>query len=118
MSDDRQTAEKDRTRQRHLLTADLHTYVVPVSPKMLLETLCVVAHALNELERQRPGFNAGGRIESHQERVRALMDECSRKRPTGPDGKHGSRHTTECGCIDNPLTPAGKSTSGKGGEPA
>lgn len=99
---DEQKAESAR-RRLHLLTTDLHTYVVPVSPKMLLETLCVVEFALNELERQRPGYNAGGRIESHLERVRALMDECSRKRPTSPDGKHDSRHTTECGCIDNPL---------------
>lgn len=86
-------------RRLHLLTTDLHTYVVPVSPKMLLETLCVVEFALNELERQRPGYNAGGRIERHLERVRALMSECQRKRPTGVGGKHDSLHTDECGCT-------------------
>lgn len=96
---DRVSPENDQTRQRHLLTAGLHTYVVPVSPKMLLETLCVVEFALNELERQRPGYNAGGRIESHLERVRALMSECDRKRPTGTGGKHDSLHTDECGCT-------------------
>lgn len=91
-------AESD-ARRLHLLRTDLHTYVVPVSPKMLLETLCVVEFALNELERQRPGYNAGGRIESHQERVRALMAECQRKRPTGVGGKHDDLHTDECGCT-------------------
>ena len=83
----------------HLLTTDLHTYVVPVSPKMLLETLCVVEFALNELERQWPGYNAGGRVEAHLERVRALMAECQRKRPTGVGGKHDDLHTDECGCT-------------------
>ncbi|KQP83760.1 hypothetical protein [Aeromicrobium sp. Leaf291] len=83
---------------RHLL-ADLHTYAVPVSPKMLLETLCVAEFALRELERNRPGYNAGGSIESHLTRVRHLMDECQRKRPTGRGGKHDSLHTDECGCT-------------------
>lgn len=90
-------------RVRHYLTAPLHTYAVPVSPKMLLETLCVVEHAMHELERQRPDYNAGGTIASHLERIRQLMDECSRKRPIGPDGKHGRLHTPECGCTDNPT---------------
>lgn len=93
------SAEKDAGRAVHYLTADLHTYAVPVSPKMLLETLCVAEFALNELERQKPGYNAGGTIASHQERVRALMDECQRKRPTGTGGKHDSLHTDECGCT-------------------
>jgi hypothetical protein len=91
-------AEQDR-RRLHLLTTDLHTYAVPVSPKMLLETLCVVEWALQEVERQRPGYNAGGTIDSHLERVRALMAECQRKRPTGVGGKHDSIHTDECGCT-------------------
>lgn len=86
------------SRLEHGLRADLHTYVVPVTPKMLLETLCVVEHALQELEKARPGFHAGGTIDSHLERVRHLMDECQRKRPTGPNGKHDGRHTDECGC--------------------
>ncbi len=92
------TATTDTIRLEHGLRAELHTYVVPVSPKMLLETLCVAEHALNELEKARPGYNAGGRIESHLERVRHLMDECQRKRPTGRGGKHGDLHTDECGC--------------------
>lgn len=95
-------SEAHTRRQRHYLTADLHTYVVPVSPKSLLETLCVVEFALQEMGRQRPGYNAGGTVESHLERVRVLMDESKRKRPTGPDGKHGNRHTRECGCRVTP----------------
>jgi hypothetical protein len=86
-------------RTLHYLRADLHTYAVPVSPKMLLETLCVVEWALQEVERQRPGYNAGGTIGSHLERVRALMAECQRKRPTGVGGKHDDLHTDECGCT-------------------
>lgn len=81
------------------LLADLHTYAVPVSPKMLLETLNVAEFALRDLERHRPGYNAGGSIKTHLARVRHLMDECNRKRPTGRGGKHDSLHTDECGCT-------------------
>lgn len=80
------------------LRRDLHAYVIPVSPKMLLETLSVVQSGLHALERERPGINAGGTIETHLARVQHLIDECSRKRPTGPGGKHDDRHTAECGC--------------------
>lgn len=90
------------TPPRHAL-ADLHAYIVPVSPKMLGETLCVAQAALNELERQRPGYNAGGTIATHRARLQLLLDEIARMRPTGPDGKHGDRHTSECGCIDKPA---------------
>jgi hypothetical protein len=83
----------------HDLTRDLSTYVIPVSPKMLRETLCVAEHALAELDRQRPGYNAGGTIDVHQRRIRHLLDECDRKRPTGSGGKHDSLHTAECGCT-------------------
>lgn len=85
-------------RDEHYLRADLHTYVVPVSPKSLRETMCVVEFALAELRRQRPGYNAGGSVESHTERVRQIIAECDRKRPTGRGGKHGDLHTDECGC--------------------
>jgi hypothetical protein len=30
--------------------------------------------------------------------LQVLIDECDRMRPLGPDGKHGDRHTVECGC--------------------
>ena len=86
------------SRLEHDLRADLHAYVVPVTPKMLRETLCVVEYALRELEKARPDFNAGGTIDSHLCRIRHLLDECDRKRPTGPDGRHGNRHADECGC--------------------
>lgn len=86
---------------RHEL-ADLHAYVVPVSPKMLLETIAVAQGGLHALERERPGYNAGGTIDVHLARLQHLADECRRMRPTGPDGKHGNRHTSECGCKDKP----------------
>lgn len=85
------------------LRADIHTYAIPLTPKTLLETLRVAEHALQSLERERPGLNAGGSIASHRERIRLLMDECERKRPTRSDGKHGNLHTTECGCEDRQL---------------
>lgn len=90
-------------RPPHHELADLHAYVIPVTPKMLKETLCVVEHAMRELERQRPDYNAGGTIDTHLARIRLLLDECSRKRPTRTDGKHGNLHTPECGCRDNPM---------------
>lgn len=82
----------------HYLISKLHTYAIPVTPKSLRETLCVAEFALQELHQQRPDFNAGGDIESHLTKVRELITECDRKRPTGPDGKHGNLHTPECGC--------------------
>ncbi|MEV5001964.1 hypothetical protein [Nocardioides sp. LML1-1-1.1] len=85
-------------RPPHVDLANLHAYVVPVSPKMLGETLAVAQWALNELERERPGYNAGGTIATHQARVQLLLDEIARMRPTGPDGKHDDRHTAVCGC--------------------
>lgn len=85
-------------REVHYLRADLHTYALPLSPKTLRETMCVVESALSALERERPGFNAGGTIASHRERVAQIIRECNRKRPTGSDGKHGNLHTDECGC--------------------
>lgn len=90
-------SEHDERPPHHAL-ADLHAYVIPVTPKMLLETLCVAEFALNQLEKARPGMNAGGPISTHTARLRHLMDECERKRPTGRGGKHGDLHTSECGC--------------------
>lgn len=90
--------EVGNARARWWLAADLHTYVLPLTPKTLMETMCVVESALHALERERPGFNAGGSIQSHLERIRLVMDECERKRPTGSNGKHGNLHTPECGC--------------------
>jgi hypothetical protein len=34
--------------------------------------------------------------------IRELLRDVARQRPTGPDGKHGDRHTATCGCdIDD-----------------
>ena len=106
MSDERQEALNrlflaDALEQANFKISAIHTYAVPVSPKSLLETLCVAEFALQELGRQRPGYNAGGDIETHLEKVRELMAECQRKRPTGPGGKHDNLHTPECGCDTN-----------------
>ena len=85
-------------RRQWWLRSPLHTYALPLTPKTLRETMCVVESGLRALERERPDFNAGGSIETHLEKVSLIIEECDRKRPTGNDGKHGNRHTDECGC--------------------
>lgn len=89
---------REDARTKHYLRSELHSYALPVSPKSLRETMCVVEFALAELERSQPGYNAGGSIASHLERVREVVAECDRKRPTGTGGKHDNLHTDECGC--------------------
>lgn len=76
--------------REHFLRADLHAYLLPVTPKTLRETLCVAQGAV---------LRAGGDRAQHDGSVLAqLIDECDRQRPLGADGKHGDRHTPECGC--------------------
>jgi hypothetical protein len=82
----------------HYLRADLHAYFASIGPKSLRETLCVPEHALQQLAAARPGYDAGGSIEHHLSVIGELIRECDRQRPLGPDGKHGNRHTSECGC--------------------
>jgi hypothetical protein len=77
--------------------SDAHTYTVEDGPKMLRETLSVAQSAVW-------GYPGNGRAQEHADRLQRLLDECERKRPTGNDGKHGSRHTGECGCEDVPET--------------
>jgi hypothetical protein len=73
-----------------------NVYTIPDGPKMLKETLAVSQSAIGEMYR---GKQTGKtRQMEHIERLQRLINECERKRPTGPDGKHGSRHTPECGC--------------------
>jgi hypothetical protein len=64
--------------------------IVPDSPKMLRETLCLAQSALVRVD---------GHM-SHIEILQRLINECDRHRPLGPDGKHGNRHTDTCGCED------------------
>jgi hypothetical protein len=67
---------------------------VDTNPKSLLEALCVAESAIirspTSAEYKALFLPA----------IRQLMDECERMRPVGPDGKHGNRHTDECGCED------------------
>jgi hypothetical protein len=77
--------------------ADLHSYIVPDSPKMLKETLCVAQSGIAELMRNGMTY-AGDSMQGHMDRLSRLIEECDRKRPVGPDGKHGDRHTADCGC--------------------
>lgn len=77
--------------------SESHTYAIPDGPKMLRETLCIAQSAVQ----RRP--HDDGRKQEHAARIGRLIDECDRKRPLGNDGKHGDRHTTECGCMDRQL---------------
>lgn len=76
----------------------MHTYTIDDGPKMLAETLSVAQSALCQA-----GAIPNHRANEHSDRLQRLLDECERKRPTGPDCKHGDRHTSECGCIDGQL---------------
>lgn len=72
------------------------TLTVPQVPKMIREALCVAEHAVNQ---NVADINKHGAPQV----LAALINECDRHRPTGPDGKHGGRHTPTCGCEDVPL---------------
>lgn len=71
------------------------SYEIPDGPKMLRETLCAAQSAF----RHERGHH-GGRVREHLERLQRLVDACDVHRPLGPDGKHGDRHTSTCGCED------------------
>lgn len=62
------------------------------SIKMLRETLSVAQNRIGNSP-----LDVGRRHE-HIDRLQRLIDDCERQRPTGPDGKHGDRHTPTCGC--------------------
>lgn len=81
------------TEEKTILT----TLTVPDCPKMLREALCVAEHAVN-LNVEPQNQHGAPRI------LAALIRECDRHRPLGPNGKHGDRHTPTCGCDDVPPT--------------
>lgn len=68
---------------------------VDISPKSLRETLCS-AQSLASL------LPTNVNMQSYIDQLQALIDECDKHRPLGPDGKHGERHTATCGCEDKP----------------
>lgn len=75
---------------------------VGINPKALRETLCIAQARIG---------NSG--LDKHrQERdiahLQALIDECDRHRPLGPDGKHGDRHTPTCGCDVPEIIPGSR----------
>lgn len=69
---------------------------VDITPKALRETLCIAQTRIGNsgLDKRRQ--------KSDIATLQALIDECDRHRPLGPDGKHGDRHTLTCGCEDVP----------------
>jgi hypothetical protein len=76
--------------------ADLTAYIVPDSPKLLRETLCVAQSRIGNSPLDE------GRKHEHIDRLQRLIDECDRHRPLGADGKHGDLHTPSCGCAITP----------------
>lgn len=72
--------------------ADLFAYIVPDTPKMLRETLCVAQSRIGNSPYDED------RKREHMDRLGRLIDECDRMRPLGRGGKHDDLHTPECGC--------------------
>ena len=79
-------------RPLRVLADDEYAYVIPDSPKMLCETLCVAQARIGNSSYDE------GRKREHIDRLQRLIDECDRHRPVGTDGKHGDRHTSTCWC--------------------
>jgi len=71
-----------------------HKYWLEHGPKMVQEAMSM---AENLILLYRPDQTHYAQI------ISDLIKECQRKRPTGPNGKHGKLHTDECGCDDAPL---------------
>lgn len=68
-----------------------HTYVIEADPKTLKEALGMAQAGLGAIYHPDAARRAGAVLGQ-------LAAECDRKRPVGQDGKHGDRHTDECGC--------------------
>lgn len=66
--------------------------------KMIRETLCVAQTHLNL-------HDVSSRRQEHSDRIGRLIADIDRQRPLGPDGKHGDRHTSTCGCDDAERPP-------------
>jgi hypothetical protein len=69
------------------------SFNVPNDVKGLREALCS-AQSLATL------LSSNVSITHYLEHLQQLINECDRHRPLGPDGKHGKRHTSTCGCSD------------------
>lgn len=71
-------------------------YEICAKPKTLREALCLAQGALSQFTvYSNDDLN---QVMRAREVLEHLIDECDRKRPLGPDGKHDDRHTPECGC--------------------
>lgn len=75
----------------------MYIYSLPNSPKMLQETLSFCQSLV--------GNSGDLRLDEHIQRLQDVINECQRMRPTGLGGKHGDRHTQQCGCDDKQTEP-------------
>lgn len=94
------------------------------TPKAVREALCAAQVAL--VKRMAQGFDADT-VPTHVDQLAILINRIDEFRPLGPDGKHGDRHTSFCGC-DGRLLPwaivlfpeghrGNRSSAGDGGIP-
>lgn len=67
----------------------------PDSLKSVREALCLAESALLNY-----WPHEGDRPMDRAHILERLIADIDRQRPLGPDGKHGQRHTTTCGCED------------------
>lgn len=68
------------------------------SPKMLREALCKAQFALSR-DGMRDSLNS-----REKETIQDAINAIDLVRPLGADGKHGNRHTANCGCVDKGET--------------
>lgn len=70
-------------------------------PKMTREALCT---AQSIITKQFTNWNDNDAQQKNERAIKALqdlIDQIDILRPLGPNGKHGDRHTPECGCDVN-----------------
>jgi hypothetical protein len=77
--------------------------IEPGDLKMTRDALCAAQTALSRMA----AADGDTDMATHQVwRIGELIRRIDERRPLGPDGKHGTRHTPHCGCEDQVAAPA------------
>jgi hypothetical protein len=63
--------------------------------KRLREALCVAQSAIGQAYSFNPNSSY---VKNKIDTIQKVLDQIDILRPLGPDGKHGDRHTENCGC--------------------